>query len=226
MTLGRPRLLPQHLVRIENTETPSQTAQARGTAVGVLDNSAYIMSFTYARFSRVWLCVLSFAHVLCRSSCHILGSAIELLYDDNVEGPHLSDVYKLVSNRLQLSCQLEEWRQSITSFGGLVSPSELSPDPPIMHDSTLRLRILLTIQYYRIAMLINYPIIAALLDHCVKKTNNEPASEFLREAATPVVKNDLLAAKELCRILHTVTKPAALFLDPTTDWWTCNYTSQ
>lgn len=164
-----------------------------------------------------------------RSSCHIIGSAVELLYDENVDSPHPRDTYKLISNRLQLSWKLEEWRETLSVLGGLVSISELIPDSAIPNDTTtLRLRILLTIQYYRIAMLINYPVLAALLDQIVKSKNSqdERAFTFLRETATPVVKHDWLAAKELCQILHALSTATAAFLDPSTDWWTCNYTSK
>jgi hypothetical protein len=164
-----------------------------------------------------------------RSTCHILGSAIELLYNDNAEGPQLTDIYKLTIKRLQISGRLEEWRQTLSSMGGLVSTSELIPDASVIPDTALRLRILLTIQYYRIYMLINYPVLAAVLEQLLKAQNSEDerAVAFLRETTIPVVKSDWLAAKELCRIIHAVsTATSSPFLDPSTDWWTCNYTSE
>jgi hypothetical protein len=157
--------------------------------------------------------------------CSIAGSTIELLYDHNIEPLGPLNLQELVTKRLQFSWQLDKWRESLSSTSDVISASELKESVSASYDAK-RFQILLSIQYYRLLLLVNFPLLTAFLSLVIKERKSEREFTFLLEAAVPVVKNDLMAANELRGIIHAITTCVKPFLDRNAAWWTCNYTSK
>lgn len=75
-------------------------------------------------------------------------------------------------------------------------------------------------------LLIDCPLLTTFLNYVTRERENETDFEFLVDAVTPVVKNDLVAANELRDIIHAVTLNGETFLDRNAAWFMCNYASK
>lgn len=144
----------------------------------------------------------------------------EALYDHNLTSPDSTCLQILVSKRLQLLSELSEWRRETSSFCEILSPTDLEN----FGSSSLganNFRVLLSIQYYKTALLINAAVLIRLLANRAKNTT-ETTLPF--EYTIPVIRDDFSAASILQRILHGAATCGGTFLDSNAAWWTCNYT--
>jgi hypothetical protein len=155
----------------------------------------------------------------------VAGSTVEQLYNHNIDSVSEDSLHDLISKRLQLAWQLKEWRQSLSSTFSIVPAAELTNMSSALLEAK-RFQVLLSIRYYRILLLIDCPLLTAFLNLVTEARKNEIDFDFLLEAVTPVVKNDLVAANELREIIHTVTLNAETFLDRNAAWFMCNYASK
>ncbi|PYH93843.1 hypothetical protein BO71DRAFT_430575 [Aspergillus ellipticus CBS 707.79] len=141
----------------------------------------------------------------------ILSSAIECLYNSNIETDQRPDPGKLLSKRVELIWQLECWRDSLASVDGLVAMSDLDTLPVTKND-VFDVRIMLSIQYYRLLMVINFPIIALLLESLGERNENSCTLNQLRQAVVPVIQNDWNAVTQFRHIVQAIMFTATLHL--------------
>lgn len=155
----------------------------------------------------------------------IAGSTIELLYGHNIDSACLNSPQELLGNRIQLLWQLGKWRESLQPAYSIVTAAEVDESDSASFD-TEKFQILLSIQYYRLLLLINGPIITAFLNFVIVEHSDKMGLGLLMEAIGSVIMNDIVAAKEVQGIVHTVTVTSESFWDRNAAWLTSNYTSK
>lgn len=151
---------------------------------------------------------------------------MKYMYNHNVEIPEQRPLPELIHDYNELFQRLQQWRQMISQFGGLASTTELS-DIDGSYEA-MRLRILLSIHYYRLFLMTSWPIIIAfanvLVEAIVVASDTHPTQSLSWEEYTPVAHADWHAVKELCAMIHAITTTAEPFLHSNAAWYTCNYT--
>lgn len=133
-------------------------------------------------------------------------------------------IQALISQWMDLSWRIEEWSDNLTSVGGLVSGSELSLCPGTT-DGRMAARVLLTIQYYRMRMLANFPLISQFLLSGREASHESQAHDRLKQRLPLVVQDDWHAVRELGRMISVLSNTRATFTSTFAAWYTCNYTS-
>ena len=143
----------------------------------------------------------------------------------NFESAEALDIQEIIPRRLRLSYQLEKWRQDISPFCTILSEHDLGLLSPSTNDA-VRFQIMLSIHYYRVALLINGPVLTRILAESFDGKRNERRFVLILDDALPAVKNDYLAAKCLQTIIHSLCTQMEPFLNRNGAWWICNYTSE
>ncbi|KAL4914949.1 hypothetical protein BDW62DRAFT_213108 [Aspergillus aurantiobrunneus] len=180
LTQGRPFVIPQSLGLVNN-EVPREASPDTGG-----------------------LCMARLV-----SSHSIIEQAVGTLYNRNLELRALPKIPTMVSRWTDLSWQVGEWSDNLITIGGLSSPSGL-PTCPNITDSHTITRVLLSIQYYRMRMLVNFPLIARfLLENC--EASHEPRMlNHLRQRLPVVIRDDWSAVRELCGLISALMLTIAL----------------
>ncbi|KAK5213143.1 hypothetical protein LTR41_000722 [Exophiala xenobiotica] len=158
------------------------------------------------------------------SSSTILASIVEFMYNHNVEIPEQRSLPDLIRDSHELFRRLQEWRETVSQFGGLVSAAELA-DIDGSYE-VMRLRILLSLHYYRLFLMMSWPIIIAFANALLDGVAEiHPGQSLPWEEYTPVASADWFAVRELCAMIHAITRAAEPFLHSNAAWYTCNYIS-
>ena len=132
-----------------------------------------------------------------------MSRAIDLLYGSNVGSTTKLGEFELASAMLDLGHQLHTWHQSLSRSLCLIEADDLA-NSVRAGGLLLRLRIILTLRYHNVFLLINRPI----LDHCISKLVDEVASNRDRERNThstleslPNLSNILSSTKSIIDIV-------------------------
>ncbi|KIX05575.1 uncharacterized protein Z518_06447 [Rhinocladiella mackenziei CBS 650.93] len=205
MELGRPGLVHPRFLQLQRAQSPQYGRLPTGiVSVESIGGLAYFYTLT--------------------SSSPIIASTVELMYNDNVDAPQARSVPDLVGDYSELIKRLREWRETISHFGGLVSAADLNHAANGSFD-TLRLRILLSIHYYRLSLMMAWPVTITFVDMFREnQIDIRPVGCPLWEDFAPVAKDDWLAAKELSGVIHAITTTAEPFVHSNAAWYTCSYT--
>ncbi|OQV02391.1 Fungal specific transcription factor domain-containing protein [Cladophialophora immunda] len=160
-----------------------------------------------------------------RSSSTLLASIIEVMYNDNIGLSEPRSVSESLHDYGLLMGRLQEWREGLDHFGGLASSGDLKPLANCSLEP-LRLRILLSIHYYRLYFMISWPVLIALVGMLVEdQINSSPERSDLWNDLAVVAKSDWKVANELNEVINTITACTEPFLHSNAAWFTCNYTS-
>lgn len=159
-----------------------------------------------------------------RSSSPVIASTVELLYNNNNDILEQRRAQELLQIRNKLVQRLQSWRETILEFGGLIPNSELQALGNGFFD-VHRFRVLLSVHYYRLSMLMNWPVIITFLENIVEDQNicyldlSLSWADFL-----PVINNDWQAVEELGAVIRSITVAPGFFLHSNAAWFICNYT--
>ncbi|KIX92185.1 uncharacterized protein Z520_12066 [Fonsecaea multimorphosa CBS 102226] len=204
MTLGRPALVHPRL--LQSQQTPGLQYHQHSPHIITVESTG-----GQAYFSTLG------------SSSVLLAAIVEHMYNYNVETLQERRLPDLGRTYNELFGRLEEWRESIAPFGGLVSVPTLRDLANGSFD-TLRLQILLSMHYYRLRLLIGWPILISFVDMLVESvTKPHLGQSFPSEEYTAMVNADWLAIRELGGIVHAVVVAVEPFLHSNAAWYTCNY---
>ncbi|KAG4444378.1 hypothetical protein IFR05_000143 [Cadophora sp. M221] len=159
-----------------------------------------------------------------RSSSTLISTAIEVMYNYNVEAPEEEDFGDLVNKHNRLVELTQVWRERILPFGGVVSALELQGVVDGSFES-LRLRILLTIHYHRISLMIHWPVVFNVLKTPIERPAQTPADRLNPRAHfASVAKEAWLTTTELGGLIKALITSSESFLHSNAAWFTCNYT--
>lgn len=147
------------------------------------------------------------------------------MYGYNIETHTEMPTSELLVGRLQLSWELEKWRENTSSFPGILSDAQLAQRSPTSYDS-IRFQLSLSIFYYQTLLLVNAPLLIRVLNEALKDRHNDRDFMLLLESAIPAIKTDLLSAQQLQRIIEAIAMNSEQFVDRNALWYICNYTSK
>ncbi|OOO12231.1 hypothetical protein OAory_01087010 [Aspergillus oryzae] len=153
----------------------------------------------------------------------IIEHATGSLYNGNIEVPTNDKTHALVTRWTDLCWKNEQWSQNLSTIGGLVLASELAGFPVPM-DCHTAVRILLSIHYYRLRMIVNFPLIAHFLV-LLRDSSSEPQIvDRLKERLPQVLQNDWDAVRKIFRIISSLSTAHETSVNTFAAWYTCNYT--
>ncbi|KAL4795354.1 hypothetical protein BDV19DRAFT_378830 [Aspergillus venezuelensis] len=163
---------------------------------------------------------LYMAHLV--SSHTIIDQTIETLYGGNLDLGETLKLQTLFSRWTDLSWHIGDWSDNLATIGGLVSLSELSAGSEL-REIRLAVRVLLSIQYYRMRLLVNFPLLSRFLLSRKEAPNELAKHSRLVQELPRIIHDDWGAARELCGMISALSKPSETFTSTFPAWYTCNY---
>lgn len=175
--------------------------------------------------------IVSFNHLfsgtslLTSGSCihSIQSSAVEKLYDYNIDGPSQCSPRDVMAARLDLTMQLDEWCQS------LEDPMEVieycaglwrwHPKDP------RRWSVILSTYYYFTKLLINAPVLTMALAEAQKHWPWDIPSSMLHDSVIQVLRDNLKSGKNLQKLVRGICLDGRPFIQENALWFLCNYSS-
>ncbi|KAL7659357.1 hypothetical protein ACMYSQ_002290 [Aspergillus niger] len=156
------------------------------------------------------------------SSNTLLADIIETLYDQNLESGQSLDVQAIINKHELLHFRLEQWADSLPDRIALL-PSEELLKLSALPDTRWAVRTLLCIQYHRLKLIMNFPLMMKFLKSDSMKPTGEHIREYIQRIRSQILQDDWFAIQELrCLISHISTLQG--FMDLYASWYTCNYT--
>ncbi|OJJ74658.1 hypothetical protein ASPBRDRAFT_457454 [Aspergillus brasiliensis CBS 101740] len=156
------------------------------------------------------------------SSNTLLDQIIETLYDQNLDSGQSLDIHTIISKRDDLHFQIAQWADSLADCTALL-PSEELLKQSALPDTRYAVQILLCIQYHRLKLTINFPLIMKLPELNSTESIGKRAGEYIQHVRPQVLQNDWVAVQEVRYLIsHISTLPG--FIDMFASWYTCNYT--
>lgn len=126
--------------------------------------------------------------------------------------------------RLDLTMQLDEWRQGLDhSMQVLQHSNAISWLPETLH--SMRWGLILSIHYYFTCLFINAPVLTIALAESQKHWPLDAPSSTLQDAIEHVLLGDFEAAKNLQTLIHGLHSLGGTFIGENAIWFLCNYSS-
>lgn len=192
MCLGRPQMISPQYVR-----TPKLQFSLRTPPVYSLPSLEY-----HSRLTLLY---------------EIVACTLHDVYHDNIDDEPVS-ARMLLASRSSIHWQLTSWREEAAKSFPILAQGDLVLTSSTISDST-RLRLILSIHFYRAVLLVNGPVILAVL----RKTMCEELPDLL-ENIVPIVRHEFTTIRNLHYVLSTALSHPRGFLDQNAAWFLCNYT--
>jgi len=166
------------------------------------------------------------ANLMVNRSLHdTIGSVLHLMYHDNIDADESSSLQDMLSTRLSLQWVCENWRQKMDPSCLVIASHELS-NLSAVSGNALRFRLVLSVHYYRLMLLINAPVMLKVLSEPLSTPLPGHEVGSLLEHAVPVLKHEFSILRDLHQVMCTILNFEDVFLDWNAAWWLCNYTSE
>lgn len=159
-----------------------------------------------------------------RSFHKIIGEAVDVMHTSNITSTYDLTLSQLVPHVMELLRQLEVLRNDATPYTLLVSKINMNGWLAADFDSE-RYAILLSLYYHRVALLINAPLLLAVLGYISTLSENKDPGVHVRLAMT-ILQTYLQTIEEFHNLLCTILRVQRAFLKRNGVWWLCNYMSE
>ena len=147
------------------------------------------------------------------------------MYHDNIDPDETVSARDMLSARLSLQWEFEDWRGKLDPSCLIIVGDDLN-NLFVGSSNALRFRLILSIHYYRLVMLINAPVVVKVLSEALDAQLSGHNVDSLLEHAMPVLRHELGALQNLHQVICTILNFESVFLDQNDAWWLCNYTSE
>lgn len=222
--LGRPFLIAPQYIRMSFPEGPITipdtpirgSSTARFSEQGHLFRSLVSVGST-RHHKHLYLRLHSGIHA-------IQSSAVERLYDYNIDGPSRSSPREIMTARLDLTMELDEWCESLRQNIQVVRPND--PRGEARVSAASRWSIILSVHYYVTKLLINAPILSMALSEGQKLWLGNTSFSMIHKSAEEVLNDDFESAKELQHIIQETAGARIWGLGESPIWFICNYSSK
>jgi hypothetical protein len=148
--------------------------------------------------------------------------AVASLYNHNIGQTSNIPAEDLIVSRLRLACQLERWCESCVSHFDMPTSAEVMTWSALTCHSN-RFRLLLSIQYHCVALLLNAPVIASILERGQSETRSIGRIAPLLESIASTIAHDFHAATEIHNLVTHLVHYAPDFMLSNAAWWLCNF---
>ncbi|BCR95979.1 uncharacterized protein AKAW2_20919A [Aspergillus luchuensis] len=193
LTQGRPFLIPYSI---------EKTCEIRQPAILGDISSLYLFQMT--------------------SSNTLLDDIIETLYDQNLDSGQSLDIETAINKRDNLHFHLEQWADSHPECISLL-PSEVLLKSSAGSDARWAVRVLLCIQYHRLELTMNFPLMMKILERDSTKSLGNRTRQIIQRSCSQILQDDWLAIQEVQRLISLISTLQG-FIDMYASWYTCNYT--
>lgn len=155
----------------------------------------------------------------------ILADATELFSTGHhTKSDHIS-ISEAICKRHRLFDKLEQWRDHLAPFEGLICPDSLTGGISTSETSTA-IRVTLSISYYRVCMAINFRLIASLLENLLYGETKDWKLQHLRQNSHQAIQHDWTAIINLHQIMQMIHASEDGFVKMYATHYMCNYTSR
>ncbi|PYH74259.1 uncharacterized protein BO88DRAFT_483346 [Aspergillus vadensis CBS 113365] len=156
------------------------------------------------------------------SSNSILHDIIATLYDQNLDSGQSLNMQTAINKRDNLHFQLEQWADSLPKSISLL-PSGRLIDQSAVPDSRWAVRLLLCIQYHRLELTTNFPLMMRILEPDSMNSLGKRTRENIQRSFSQILKDDWFAVREVQRLISHISTLQGC-IDMYASWYTCNYT--
>lgn len=147
-----------------------------------------------------------------------------MLYEYNIDGLSRRSPREVMTSRLDLAMQLDEWSENLDHSMQVLQYCNTVEWLPETLDS-MRLSIILSLHYYSTLLLINASVLKIALGEAQKHLPSDAPSLTLQDATKHVLRSDFDAAKKLQTLVHGAHSLGGAFIDSNAIWFLCNYSS-
>lgn len=145
------------------------------------------------------------------------------MYDQNLDSGQSLDLQTAINKRDILHFQLEQWADSLPECISLLPSEELLKQSAVP-DARWAVRVLLCIQYHRLKLTMNFPLMMKLLEPDSIKSLGNRTRKIIQRGCSQILQDDWLAIQEVQRLISHISTLQG-FIDMYASWYTCNYTS-
>ncbi|KAH8700315.1 C6 transcription factor [Talaromyces proteolyticus] len=202
MTLGRPATIPDNYVRLELPKHDDDLV------VPMVDPRDVQMSTLF--FNNTILLYKQ------------LFVTIDELYDQNLGCESQLSVSEKISKILSISQTLEAWKTSLPEGLGLVTVQELqnatrpAPEEP---QFSFKFRVILTLRYLHLQVLLHRPILVQYIDACVESSANQHEQRVLQQIGWNSLQICSEAAMNIIDLVYEVLDSTEWHKSLLGAWW-------
>ena len=139
----------------------------------------------------------------------ILGTAVELLYGNNLGFEGAKPVFTLMSDVLRVEQQLHDWRCALPMWLQPVSFKGVYPIPAGLGDLEKRLQTITIVRYHYMRSLIHRPVLVRLLGHPTEDIVRDTHQHQLRDVGQRSLETCVESSINLISCVHTVCRARA-----------------
>lgn len=151
-----------------------------------------------------------------------MWDAIELLYGANIGCESPVSLFEVVTRVFKLEHQLMEWERYQSATLSLRKSQEV----PLQGDENERYRIILTLRYHNLRILIHRLIVVRFIETCGKTDNDEQELALLQQIGSNSVQICVQSSSEIISIVHTIVHSTGARRNWLGAWWFSLYYGQ
>lgn len=158
-----------------------------------------------------------------RSITHIMGDALEHLYDQNLGLSTRLRMSESLNQISKLRWELAHWQDNLPSCLQIISAQESLDDVPLTVGTT-RLRVLLSLRFLGVRILILRPVLSQFLDLSGMTASNEHQSEWLRNSGDVLLADLVRTCVDILQISKSILAGSRNDQNLLGAWWfSCYY---
>lgn len=158
-----------------------------------------------------------------RSITHIMGDALERLYDQNLGRRTRLPMSESLNQISKLRWELAHWQDNLPSCLQIITSQESLDDVPLTVGTT-RLRVLLSLRFLGVRILILRPVLSQFLDLPGMTASNEHQSEWLRNSGAVLLADLVRTCGDILQISKNILAGSRNDQNLLGAWWfSCYY---
>lgn len=151
-------------------------------------------------------------------------NAVDLLYGGNIGCDTPDNVFDTVSKLFQMEHQLVEWENSLPINMGLRKSHDIPGDDEEA-DPAERFRLIITLRYHNLRILVHRLVVVRYLDTCGKADNNPQEVATLQQIGANSIQICIQSAMEIITIVSLLTQSTGQRRGFLGFWWFSLYYS-
>ncbi|KAF2801274.1 uncharacterized protein BDZ99DRAFT_456469 [Mytilinidion resinicola] len=196
MTFGRPAAIPDSYVRLALPVDFDHIAPETSAEDPRKRNSTLFFTMTITLYKVMW-------------------NVIDLLYGANIGCGASANVFEVMASLFKMEQQLMAWERSLPANMALRKSQEISSE----EDDTERYRIILTLRYHNLRILIHRLVVVRFLDTCGKADRDEQELALLRQIGSNSVQICVHSSLEIISIVSTIVHSTGVRQVYLGAWW-------
>lgn len=158
-----------------------------------------------------------------RSITHIMGDALERLYDQNLGFRTRLPMSETLNQISKLRWELAQWQDNLPPSLQIITSQEAVDDVPLTA-GTMRLRVLLSLRFLGVRILILRPVLSQFLDLPGTTASNEHQAEWLRNSGAVLLTDLVRTCGDILQISNNILSGSKNDGNLLGAWWfSCYY---